>query len=84
MTHSEIRALLARCNPRQLREDSRISRLTVQRALKVSRHDLYRWEAGLALPTCPEGVRWARLIRVLEAHAAVSAELAAAEQQAAA
>ena len=79
MTQAEIRALLKRCDARQLREESGISAYTVQRALGISRFDLARWETGKAIPWDPRGIRWARLIAVLERHALVTAEMAATE-----
>ena len=83
MTQLEIRALLTRCDARRLREESGISRRTVMRAIGADGSDLYRWESGKALPLGPVGRRWLRFTMGLERHAAVSAELAAAEDEAA-
>jgi hypothetical protein len=79
MTQAEMRALLARCDPRKLREDQGISRGTVMRAIGADRSDLYCWESGLGLPLGPIGQRWIRVVAGLERHAAVSAEIAAME-----
>jgi DNA-binding transcriptional regulator YiaG len=82
VTQAEIRALLARCDPRKLRQDAGISKLTVMRALGASRYDLSHWETGRSLPSGPAGRRWARFIRGLERHAEVTAELAAMDEAA--
>jgi DNA-binding transcriptional regulator YiaG len=83
MTHAEIRALLARCDPRALRAGAGISIRTVARALSLPPKYIYRWEAREHVPDSPAGMRWLRFIAGLERHAAVSAEMAATEDEAA-
>lgn len=83
MTYAEIRDLLARCDPRKLRQEAGISAYTVERAFGISRGQLARWERREAMPVSPAGLRWMRLVRVLANHARVTAELAAMERRAA-
>ena len=83
MTNLEIRAMLKRADPRQLRQDAGISPRTVQQALGLTRHQLSAWERREHPPVCEAGIRWARVIAGLERHAQVSAEIAAAESEAA-
>lgn len=83
MTYGEIRAMLRRVNARQLRAESGISVRTVARALSLPVNYAYDWESGRRTPTSPAGLRWAKVIAGLERHAAVTAEIAAAEERAA-
>ncbi len=79
VTNAEIRARLRRVDARQLRQDAGISVRTVQRALGVSPQQLSLWERRKRHPLGEGGMRWARFTAALERHAAVSAEIAAAE-----
>lgn len=76
--------MLQRSDPKQLRVEAGISTLTVCRALSIPRNHLFSWETLLQVPQSHAGYRWARVIRGLEAHAMVSAEIAAAEKRVAA
>jgi len=75
VTLLELRALLARVDARQLREDAGISQSTVARALGVSSQQVHSWETGRQLPCMAAGFRWARFVAGLERHAEVAAEL---------
>lgn len=83
MTYGEIRAMLARCDPKQLREDAGISVRTVARALTLPPSYVYRWEALREIPYSFAGLRWLKFVRGLERHAMATAELAATERLAA-
>jgi DNA-binding XRE family transcriptional regulator len=76
LTTLEVRAMLARVDPRQLRLDAGISPGTIRRALGISPQRLSIWERGKYLPACEAGRRWARFVAGLERHAAVTAEMA--------
>ena len=82
MTNLEIRAMLKRADPRQLRQDAGISPHTVRRALGLTRNQLSDWELGKRPPACAAGYRYARFVSGLERHAQVSAEIAATERTA--
>ena len=64
--------MLARVNPRLLREEAGIRQVTVAVALGVPRNYIGDWEAGAHLFYSPEGFAWARFIRGLEAHSMVT------------
>ena len=74
MTLLELRAMLARVNARELREDAGISAATVAEALGVRRAHVYAWETGRWMPVSAAGFRWARFVCGLEQHAEVTAE----------
>ena len=71
-------------DPRQLREDAGISRATVAAAFGVSPQAVSGWELDpKRRPRSPAWARWRRFTEGLERHAAVTAEIAATEKQAA-
>ena len=72
MTLIEIRAMLARVNPRLLREEAGIRQVTVAVALGVPRRYIGDWERRKYQPCCGAGFAWARFIRGLEAHSMVT------------
>lgn len=63
--------MLQRSDPRKLREGQGIRARTICRALTLPAGHLYRWEMRISSPESFAGYRWARVIRGLEAHAAV-------------
>lgn len=70
MTQQETRALLARVNPRQLREDAGIRLSTVARAFGVPAGQVYQMETGLKDPPYSvAGFRWVRFVAALERRA---------------
>lgn len=71
MTSREVRDMLARADPRKLREDADIRQVTVARALGTTSHRVLYWETGRCLPCCPAGFRWAAFTAGLERHARV-------------
>ena len=77
MTQAEIRAMLARVNPRKLRQDAGIRTVTVARALGVQRQQVVHWETTRCDPRSAAAYRWAKVVAGLERHAIVAAEIAA-------
>lgn len=75
--------MLKRVDARQLRVEAGISPYTVHRALGITPQQRSLWERGKRMPSGPGGARWARFTAALERHAAVTAEMAATEEQAA-
>ena len=75
--------MLARADPRRLREEAGIRQVTVAVALGVPRNYIGDWEAGAHLFQSPEGFAWARFTAGLERHAQVTAEIEAEEREAA-
>jgi len=67
VTLLELRAMLARVNPRLLREDAGFSAATVAAAFGVSTQLVWDWEAGRTEPYSQAGFRWARFTGALEA-----------------
>ena len=83
MSPLEIRAMLCRVNPRQLRKEAGIRTCTALRALGIPESTFTALEGGSHMPVSAAGLRWARFVAGLERHAEVSAELAAAGDEAA-
>ena len=75
--------MLRRVDPRQLRRDAGIQAVTVARALGVERQQVVRWETSRCDPKSAAGQRWVRFVAGLERHAIVTAEIAAARDEAA-
>jgi DNA-binding XRE family transcriptional regulator len=83
MTVLEMRAMLARVDARKLRKDAGLRAATVAEALGVDPFAVYAWETGKCEPKCDAGYRWLRVIAGLERHAAVTAEMWRARDEAA-
>ena len=72
MTLLEIRAMLARTDPRTLREEAGIRQVTVAAALGVPQSYIGDWERRKYQPCTGAGFAWARFIRGLETHSMVT------------
>ena len=80
MTLLEARAMLARCDPRRLRQDAGISRAVVAAAFGVPRTTVKGWEDEGKVPQTAAGWRWLRFTAALER---LEREAAEAEAEAA-
>jgi DNA-binding transcriptional regulator YiaG len=74
VTRRELGRVLA-CDARALRKRCGISGVTIARGIGVHPSQISSWESGQRRPAGPAGIRYARVIRALADHDAITAEL---------